>query len=36
VRLQPTAGTLTEAEIETVAARLVDAVSKATGGELRA
>jgi len=35
VRLQPTAGTLTEAEIETVAARLIDAVNKATGGELR-
>ena len=36
VRLKPTEGTLTEAEIEMVAARLVEAVSKATGGELRA
>ncbi|HUS55145.1 MAG TPA: phenylalanine--tRNA ligase subunit beta, partial [Thermohalobaculum sp.] len=35
VRLKPMAGTLTEAEIETVAARVVDAVCKATAGELR-
>ena len=35
VRLQPTAGTLTEAEIEAVAARVVAAVAKATGGTLR-
>ena len=36
VRLQPTAGTLTEAEIEAVAERVVAAVAKATGGSLRA
>jgi phenylalanyl-tRNA synthetase beta chain len=36
VHMQPTAGTLTEAEIETVSARIIEAVSKATGGELRA
>ena len=35
VRLQPTAGTLTEAEIEAVAARVVAAEAKATGGTLR-
>lgn len=36
VRLQPTAGTLTEAEIEAVAAKVVEKVAKATGGTLRA
>ncbi|MCL5778186.1 phenylalanine--tRNA ligase subunit beta [Limibaculum sp. FT325] len=35
VRLQPTAGTLTEAEIEAVSARVVEAVGKATGASLR-
>ena len=35
VRLQPTDKTLTEAEIEAVAAKIVDKVSKATGGTLR-
>jgi len=35
VRLQPTEGTLTDAEIEAVGARIVAAVAKATGGELR-
>ena len=35
VRLQPTEGTLTEAEIEAVGARVVEAVGKATGGVLR-
>ena len=35
VRLQPTDKTLTEAEIEAVAARIIDKVSKATGGTLR-
>jgi phenylalanyl-tRNA synthetase beta chain len=36
VRLQPRERTLTEAEIEAVSARIVDKVSKATGGTLRA
>ena len=36
VRLQPTAATLTEAEIEAVSARVVAAVARATGGALRA
>ena len=36
VRLQPTAGTLTEAEIEAVSGRVVAAVTKATGATLRA
>ena len=36
VRLQPTAATLTEAEIEAVSARVVAGVEKATGGRLRA
>jgi phenylalanyl-tRNA synthetase beta chain len=36
VRLQPTAGTLTEAEIDAVSARVVEKVTKATGGTLRA
>jgi phenylalanyl-tRNA synthetase beta chain len=36
VRLQPTAATLTEAEIDAVSARVVAAVAKATGGALRA
>jgi phenylalanyl-tRNA synthetase beta chain len=36
VRLQPVEGTLTEAEIEAVAGRVVAAVAKATGGSLRA
>ena len=35
VRLQPTTATLTDAEIEAVSARVVDAVAKATGGQLR-
>jgi phenylalanyl-tRNA synthetase beta chain len=35
VRLQPRDKTLTEAEIEAVAARIVEKVSKATGGTLR-
>jgi phenylalanyl-tRNA synthetase beta chain len=36
VRLQPVERTLTEDEIEAVSARVVEAVSKATGGALRA
>jgi phenylalanyl-tRNA synthetase beta chain len=36
VTLQPTAHTLTDAEIETVAAKIVAQVSKTTGGVLRA
>ena len=35
VRLQPTIKTLTEAEIEAVSARVIEKVSKATGGSLR-
>ena len=35
VRLQPRERTLTEAEIEAVAARIVDKVTRATGGQLR-
>ncbi|QIE55728.1 phenylalanine--tRNA ligase subunit beta [Pikeienuella piscinae] len=35
VRLQPTKGTLTDEEIEAVAARVVAGVEKATGGALR-
>ncbi|MDM7932530.1 phenylalanine--tRNA ligase subunit beta [Tabrizicola sp.] len=35
VRLQPTAATLTEVEIEAVSARIVEKVTKATGGTLR-
>ncbi|MEO0762499.1 MAG: phenylalanine--tRNA ligase subunit beta, partial [Pseudomonadota bacterium] len=35
VRLQPTAATLTEAEIEGVSARVIAAVTEATGGTLR-
>jgi phenylalanyl-tRNA synthetase beta chain len=35
VTLQPRDKTLTDAEIEAVAARIVAAVTKATGGELR-
>ena len=35
VTLQPTDRTLTDAEIEAVAAKIVAAVSKATGGTLR-
>jgi len=35
VRLQPSQGTLTEAEIDAVTARVVAAVAKATGGSLR-
>jgi phenylalanyl-tRNA synthetase beta chain len=35
VRLQPVDKTLTEAEIEAVAARIIDKVGKATGGVLR-
>ncbi len=35
IRLQPVDGTLTEAEIEAVAGRVVAAVAKATGGSLR-
>jgi phenylalanyl-tRNA synthetase beta chain len=36
VRLQPREATLTEAEIEAVAAKIIAAVTKATGGTLRA
>ena len=36
VRLQPTAATLTEAEIEAVSPKVVAGVTKATGGTLRA
>ena len=36
VRLQPTAATLTEAEIEAVSRKVVASVEKATGGTLRA
>ncbi|MEY4870705.1 MAG: hypothetical protein RLZZ563_35 [Pseudomonadota bacterium] len=35
VRLQPTTATLTEAEIEAVSAKIIDKVTKATGGTLR-
>ena len=35
VRLEPTEATLTEAEIEAVSAKVIDAVNKATGGVLR-
>ena len=35
VRLQPTDRTLTEAEIEAVSAKIIDKVSKVTGGTLR-
>lgn len=35
VRLQPTEGTLKEADIEAVSAKIIDKVSKATGGVLR-
>jgi len=35
VRLQPTTATLTEAEIEAVSARIIEKVTKATGGSLR-
>jgi phenylalanyl-tRNA synthetase beta chain len=35
VRLQPTQGTLTEAEIESVGAKVIEKVAKATGGVLR-
>ena len=35
VRLQPTEATLTDAEIEAVAARIVAKVTEATGGVLR-
>ncbi len=35
VRLQPSDKTLTEAEIEAVSAKIIDKVSKATGGSLR-
>jgi len=35
VRLQPTAKTLTEDEIEAVSAKIVEKVGKATGGTLR-
>ncbi len=35
VRLQPKDKTLTDAEIEAIAAKLVAAVTKATGGTLR-
>jgi phenylalanyl-tRNA synthetase beta chain len=36
VRLQPTTATLTEAEIEAVSAKIIEKVTKATGGSLRA
>ena len=35
VRLQPTDKTLTDADIEAVAAKVIEKVSKATGGVLR-
>jgi phenylalanyl-tRNA synthetase beta chain len=35
VRLQPREATLTEAEIEAVSTRIIEAVAKATGAELR-
>jgi phenylalanyl-tRNA synthetase beta chain len=35
VRLQPTAATLTEAEIEAVSGKIIEKVAKATGGTLR-
>jgi len=35
VRLQPTDKTLKEADIEAVSAKIVEKVSKATGGTLR-
>jgi phenylalanyl-tRNA synthetase beta chain len=35
VRLQPTEGTLKEADIEAVSAKIIEKVSKATGGVLR-
>lgn len=35
LRLQPDSGTLTDAEIEALSARVVSAVEKATGGKLR-
>ena len=35
VRLQPTDKTLTEAEIEAVSAKIIEKVTKATGGVLR-
>jgi phenylalanyl-tRNA synthetase beta chain len=35
VTLQPTEKTLTDEEIDAVAARLIEAVGKATGGEIR-
>jgi carbamoylphosphate synthase large subunit len=35
VRLQPSDKTLTEADIEAVCAKIIDKVSKATGGVLR-
>ena len=35
VRLQPTEKTLKEADIEAVSAKIVEKVSKATGGALR-
>ena len=36
VRLQPQEKTLTEAEIEAVSAKIIEKVTKATGGSLRA
>jgi phenylalanyl-tRNA synthetase beta chain len=36
VRLQPQEKTLTEAEIEAVSAKIIEKVTKATGGTLRA
>jgi phenylalanyl-tRNA synthetase beta chain len=36
VRLQPVTATLTEAEIEAVSAKIIEKVTKATGGSLRA
>ena len=35
VRLQPTEGTLKEADIEAVSAKIIEKVAKATGGVLR-
>ena len=36
VRLQPQDKTMTEAEIEAVSAKIIEKVTKATGGTLRA
>jgi phenylalanyl-tRNA synthetase beta chain len=36
VRLQPVHKTLTDADIEAVSAKIIEKVTKATGGQLRA